>query len=76
MGSFDQVIIRNARRFPNRVASKFGELSMTYSELNRRLNRLVNGLSGLGLQRGDHVAFFAKNCHHYLEGLFGAAKGG
>jgi len=76
MGSFDQVIIRNARRFPNKVASKFGDLAMTYSELNLRLNRLVNGLRGLGLQRGDRVAFFAKNCHLYLEGLFGAAKGG
>jgi long-chain acyl-CoA synthetase len=76
MGSFDQVITRNARRFQDRVASKFGDLTMTYGELNRRLNRLVNGLAGLGVHKGDRVAFFARNCHTYLEGLFGAAKGG
>jgi acyl-CoA synthetase (AMP-forming)/AMP-acid ligase II len=76
MGNFAQVIIRNARRFPDKAASKFGGMTMTYAELDRRLNRLVNGLRGLGIQRGDRVAFFARNCHTYLEGLFGAAKGG
>jgi len=76
VAGFDQVIRRNARRFPDKVASKFGGLTMTYAGLDRRLNRLVNGLSGLGLEKGDRVAFFARNCHTYLEGLFGAAKGG
>jgi len=76
MGSFDQVIIRNTRRFPDKVASKFRGKTMTYAELDRRLNRLVNGLRGLGIQKGDRVAFFSRNCHAYLEGLFAAAKGG
>jgi len=76
MGSFDQVIIRNTRRFPDKVASKFNGMSMTYAELNRRINRLVNGLAGLGVQRGDRVALFARNCHTYIECLLAAAKGG
>ena len=76
MGSFDQVIIRNTRRFPDKVVSKFRGASMTYAEMDRRLNRLINGLRGLGVQKGDHVAFVARNCHTYLEGLFAAAKGG
>jgi acyl-CoA synthetase (AMP-forming)/AMP-acid ligase II len=76
MQGFDRVIRRNARRFPDKAASRFGEMTMTYAELDGRLNRLVNGLRGLGLEKGDRIAFFAMNCHTYLEGLFGAAKGG
>lgn len=76
MGSFDQVIQRNVRRFPNKVVSKFKGQSVTYGELDRHLNRLVNGLYRLGIKPGDRVAFFSRNSHIYLEGLFGAAKGG
>lgn len=76
MPTFDQVIRRNTRRFPDRVVSRFGDMAMTYRELDGRINRLVNGLLGLGVEKGDRVAFFSRNCHTYLEGLLGAAKGG
>jgi acyl-CoA synthetase (AMP-forming)/AMP-acid ligase II len=76
MGSFDKVIIRNTRRFPDKAASKFRGQTMTYAEIDLRINRLVNGLAGLGVQRGDRVALFARNCHTYMECLLAAAKGG
>lgn len=76
MGNFAEVIRRNSRRFPDKAASRFKGRSMTYGELDMRLNMIVNGLYKLGLEPGDRIALFSKNCHTYLEGLFGAAKGG
>ena len=61
---------------PDRIASKFDRSIVTYSELERRLNRIVNALSDLGLAKGDRVAFLSRNSHMYIEGILAAAKGG
>ncbi len=46
----------------------------TYAELNRRANRIANALTGLGVQRGDRVAFLLMNGVEYIEAYFGLAK--
>ena len=47
---------------------------MTYSELNQRANRCGNGLSDLGLKKGDRVALLAQNSHQFAENFFGPTK--
>jgi acyl-CoA synthetase (AMP-forming)/AMP-acid ligase II len=50
---------------------------VTFGELDARVRRLGNGLSGLaGVGRGERVAIFAKNCIEYLELMFACARVG
>jgi fatty-acyl-CoA synthase len=68
------VLVQRARLGPNRLAITFEQTSLTYADLNARVNRLANGLAGLGVGRGDRVAVLLSNCHEYYEVLFACAK--
>jgi acyl-CoA synthetase (AMP-forming)/AMP-acid ligase II len=67
---------RDAKLFSQKVGLIDGEKNFTYSELNRRANRLTNALLGLGMRRGDKIAFMGNNCHQFVEYYFALAKGG
>ncbi|WP_163101655.1 long-chain-fatty-acid--CoA ligase [Peribacillus alkalitolerans] len=45
--------------------------SFTYNELNFRVNQLSHGLKGLGVEKGDRVAYLAPNTLEMLEGFYG-----
>jgi acyl-CoA synthetase (AMP-forming)/AMP-acid ligase II len=63
-------IERRARIAPHRVALVGDEGSLTYAELARRVRCLANGLRGLGVGRGDRVAWLGPNHPAFLEALF------
>ncbi|HXV80501.1 MAG TPA: AMP-binding protein, partial [Candidatus Binatia bacterium] len=65
---------RNASNFPAKVAAKDRFRETTYGELNRRVNRLANGLLSLGIGKGDDVAILVGNRIEHLEILFATAK--
>jgi len=53
------------------------ERRLTFGELDARVRRLANGLTGeLGLCKGDRVAVLAKNSIEYLETLYACARVG
>jgi acyl-CoA synthetase (AMP-forming)/AMP-acid ligase II len=54
-------ISRNARYFPDQPAIIFEDRITTFRELEERSNRLANALLGLGLRKGDRVAFQMSN---------------
>ena len=54
-------ISRNARYYPDLPAVIFGDRVTTFRELESRSNRLANALLGLGLRKGDRVAFQMNN---------------
>jgi fatty-acyl-CoA synthase len=64
----------NAARHPNAVAVAFGARRLTYAALEDRACRLANGLSVLGVGRGDRVAALLHNCTPFVEALFATAK--
>ena len=66
----------HAARQPDAVALVFGSRRYTYAELNERACRLANGLSALGVGRGDRVATLLHNCNQFIEALFAAAMTG
>lgn len=63
-----------ARIFPTRTAIVFEGTSLTYAELNERVNRLVNALKTLGIGSMDRLAILSENTHKYLEIYFAAGK--
>ena len=65
-------IERRARAAPDRVALIAADCSLTYSELADRGRRLANGLRGLGVAKGDRVAWLGPNHPAFLESLFAA----
>ena len=66
----------NAKKFPQTVALKNAQRAFTYPEMNRRINKLANSLSSLGLRKGDKVAVLLENCIEICELFLATAKAG
>ena len=66
----------NARRDPNKTALVFKDKRISFAELDRRGNRLVNALWDMGVRRGDRVAILSDICHQFAEIAFSITKAG
>lgn len=66
----------NAIKYPQKTAIVDGERSITYTQLNERVNRLANTLLGLGVKKGDKVGILMHNCIEFIEAVFGVSKAG
>ncbi|MBU1940433.1 MAG: AMP-binding protein [Candidatus Thermoplasmatota archaeon] len=71
-----QMIKMNAKKFPNVFAVKDKDRSITYPELNQRVNKLAHGLLSLGLKKGDKVAVLLENSIEIVEAYIAASKTG
>ena len=69
-------VVDSARRFPERVAVRWGERVTTYAELDRRTNALAHGLASLGVRKGDRVAVLMRNRPEMIETMFACFKAG
>ena len=58
----------------NKTALVFEEERYTYSELNEKVNRVANSLTGLGLKKGEGVCVLARNCSEWVVAFFAIAK--
>ncbi len=65
-----------ALRTPDKVATLDMNRSLTFSQWNKRANRLANALMSLGLKKGDKVAIIAYNCIEWMEIYAACAKAG
>ncbi|TNY36004.1 acyl-CoA synthetase [Thermomonospora catenispora] len=63
---------RRARKTPHRTALVYEDRRLTYAELHERVTRLAHALRGLGIRRGDRVAYLGPNHPSFLETLFAA----
>ncbi len=64
----------HAKTRPNKVAMVFRGRETTFAELDRRANRVANGLIDEGLRPETRIALLDKNSDSFFEVLFGAAK--
>jgi long-chain acyl-CoA synthetase len=62
--------------WPEKEALIDGPHRLTYGELERRTNRVANGLHALGIGPGDHVAVLVKNDYRFVETMLGALRAG
>src|SRR6476661_8140245 len=62
---------RRARRlYGGREAVVDGELRLTYEQFLDRCDRWSACLQGMGVGKGDRVAYIAPNTHSHLEGYY------
>ncbi len=61
---------RAARLFGSKIGIVDGDKRFTYAEYDERINRLANGLSGLGVSPGEVVSFITCNTHQLLEAYY------
>lgn len=63
----------SARREPGKVALICGDAQRTYAELVDAINRVANGVLGLGLQAGQNAAVISPNTLEYIEVIVGVS---
>jgi fatty-acyl-CoA synthase len=64
---------RRARISPDRTALVQSDRTLTYAELAHRVDRLAGVLAGLGVRRGDRVAYLGVNDISVFETMFATA---
>lgn len=74
--TLDEIVSRNRQRFPRKPALIMDETTITWEELDQRINRLANAFLEKGLKRGDRVAILLPNSLEYFEIYFAAARAG
>jgi long-chain acyl-CoA synthetase len=76
VGTYADIIYRNALLHPDREALIFGSERVTFAEFNARVNSLIGALQSMGVKKGDVLGVLSWNCLDYIY-VFGAAmKGG
>jgi len=69
--------MRRARRlYPDREAVVDGDVRLTYGEFRGRCDRWAAALQGLGVGKGDRVAYIAPNTHAQLEAFYAVPQVG
>ncbi len=71
-----EALSANAKKFPDKLAFKDSERSFTYSEFNKRVNKLANAFVAGGLKKGDKAAVFMENSIEIVEIFMATAKTG
>lgn len=65
-----------ARTRPDKPAVEDGHVSLTFAELDARVDRLAAGLIGLGVAKGDVVSAYLPNCLSYVLVVLAVARAG
>ncbi|MCA6112676.1 class I adenylate-forming enzyme family protein [Bradyrhizobium cenepequi] len=69
-----RVLTNRARFNPDRTAIVFREQRLSFSDFNRRINRLANALLALGVKQGDKVACVTPNCLEMVDLYWATAR--
>ena len=65
---------RSANVYPDKPAVVYGDRIYSYSDLRHRVNKLAGALRGVGVEKGDRVAFLVPNVPPMLEGHYGPMR--
>jgi len=69
-----EMMARNSRKFPDKEALVYGDIRLTYRQLNERINQLAHALLDSGIKNGSKVAILSFNNNQFLEAYFALAK--
>ncbi|MCX8117319.1 MAG: AMP-binding protein, partial [Desulfobacterota bacterium] len=76
IGTYADVLYRNALLYPDKEAFVYGPKRVTFSAFNAKVNRLVHALQAMGLKKGDGIGLLSWNCLEVTEINGAAMKGG
>jgi len=76
IGTYADVIYRNALLYPDQEAFVYGDTRITFSEFNTRVNKLIHALHEMGVRKGDVLGILSWNCLEYADVYGAAMKGG
>jgi acyl-CoA synthetase (AMP-forming)/AMP-acid ligase II len=74
--TLDRIVHRNAARFPEKAALIADGRTMTWSQLNARVDAAAGALAAAGVDAGDRVAILMGNCPEYFELYFACSRMG
>ncbi len=67
---------QQVEKTPDNVAVVMGDVKLTYSEFNAKVNALANVLRDMGIKPNDYVALIAKRSIEMVLGIFAIVKSG
>jgi len=73
VSTLGDLLLRAAHESPDRQALVLPNQRATYSSLRAGAIGVARSLTGLGIQRGDHVGVLIPNCVEFAEALLGIA---
>lgn len=65
---------RTAARYPAKIGIIDGDAEFSFAEFDRAVDRLVNGLAGEGVARGERVALLSRNSWQFAALSFATAR--
>jgi acyl-CoA synthetase (AMP-forming)/AMP-acid ligase II len=76
VGTYADIIYRNALLYSNEEAFIYGKEKITFSEFNTRVNSLIHALNAMEVKKGDVLGILSWNCLDYADVYGAAMKGG
>jgi len=76
VGTWADIIYRNALLYPDQEAFVYGDARITYSEFNTRINKLIHALHKMGVKKGDVIGILSWSCLQFAEYYGISMKGG
>src|SRR5260370_15872547 len=71
---YDEILTRTAQRFPENVAVIFGDVNLTYRELDALVNAFANALLDMEICKGQTVGLFMRNQPELLISWFAITR--
>jgi len=76
MRTIGDLVRYSAKYYPEKLATVYRDVRLTYSELNDRVNMVANGLLRKGVKKGDRIGILCHTSHYFQEIFYGIAKTG
>lgn len=76
IGTYADIVYRNALLRSDEEAFVYGPKRVTFSQFNKRVNRIINALTSMGLKKGDGIGLVSWNCLECTDVVGAAMKGG
>ena len=76
IGTWADIIYRNALLYPDQEAFVYEDTRITFSEFNARVNKLIHALGKMGAKKGDVIGILSWSCLGFAEVYGLAMKGG
>lgn len=76
VGTWADIIYRNALLYPDQEAFVYGDTRITFAEFNTRINKLTHALHKMGVKKGDVLGILSWSCLQFAEVYGLTMKGG